>query len=204
MTFKVIKERLPIDEAKNDLKTSSKQDLFLQGRLRWNILINILVITVFVLPFFVPLLVTFILNAYFLLNWFLFLVIAIVKHFKILRTLKRHRITDEEKPKSIDSNYKFIMATFVYKEPIELIAKSLENITQIYGSESCLMIICLEEKTPDLEIKISKIKDNFEKDLCPISSINSYFLTNLGPIPVELISKQMLCPKAQTSKARIF
>ena len=85
MTFKVIKERLPIDEAKNDLKTSSKQDLFLQGRLRWNILINILVITVFVLPFFVPLLVTFILNAYFLLNWFLFLVIAIVKHFKILR-----------------------------------------------------------------------------------------------------------------------
>lgn len=125
MTFRIITEKLAIDESKNKAKTFNKEKLFLQGRLRWNILINILVITIFILPFFVPILVTFILNAYFLINWCIFLLIAAYKHFKIHKTLKSNNRQDEEKPKCVDSKYKFIMATFVYKEPIELMLQVL-------------------------------------------------------------------------------
>lgn len=181
MTFKLITEKLAIDESKNKAKTFNKGKLFLQGRLRWNILINILVITIFILPFFVPILVTFILNAYFLINWCIFLLIAVYKHFKIHKTFKSNR-QDEEKPKCVDSKYKFIMATFVYKEPIELILKSLTNISEIIGSENIIMTICLEERTPDLEKKILLITDNFElrfKEL--IITIHPYGIT--GELP---------------------
>ncbi len=161
MPVKIIREKLKVDETKIESE-KFKYDLFLQGRLRWNILINLIVIALFLSPFLVPTIVTFILNAYFLLNWFVFMLIAIVKHIRINQTLNVFKRSDEENPKVIESKYKYIMATFVYKEPIELILKSLTNVIQIEGSEDCIMTVCLEERTPDLNNKIKQISNTFE------------------------------------------
>lgn len=176
MGVKIIKNRLPIGDEKRIY------DMFLQGRFRWNILINVLVISIVLVPFVLPVLVTITLNGYFVFNWILFLIIATVRHFKIIQTIKKYQVLNEEKRELVESRYKFIMVTVVYMEPQELILKCLQNLYQIQGSEDLIITVCLEEKTPELESKIKQIIENFEskfKEL--IITVHTYGIN--GEIP---------------------
>ena len=44
--------------------------------------------------------------------------------------------------------------TFIYKEPIQLLISTIENIAKMKRSEEIIMLVGFEEKTPDLEEKI--------------------------------------------------
>jgi hypothetical protein len=182
MTINILKGLLKIDDIKNHEKALEKTHIRFKGRLRWNLLINVIVLVIMAIPFFSPLLVTFIFNAYFLFLWLIFIVTATVKHFRIHRSMRRYKkisnmpnpkkITpnygnvengqNEIKPTIIDSKYKYIMATFAYKEPLGLLVKNLNNVSSIYGSEDTIMVVSLEERTPDLEYKITTLSNLFE------------------------------------------
>jgi hypothetical protein len=162
MAIKIIRNKLPIDEDKDEEKSKPADHLLLQGRFRWHILINILVLCTVFVPFFLPVLVAIILNGYFLLNWILFLVIAIIRHFRITQKFKKYENINADKIKFVVSKYNFIMMTVVYMEPIELISKCLQNLHEIEGSEDLIITVCFEEKTSDLEVKIKLIAANFE------------------------------------------
>ena len=45
---------------------------------------------------------------------------------------------------------KHIMMTFAYKEPLELIQCTIDNIVAMERSKSVIMLVGLEEKTPDV------------------------------------------------------
>lgn len=165
MTVSVLRGLLKIENEKKHAKSIEKTNLFFKGRLRWNILINLIIIAVVAIPFLVPILVTFIINAYFVLLWFIFLLIATIKHFRIQYTMyKFKKLIGEknDKPNIVDSKYKYVMTTFAYKEPLDLLLKNLNNISSIHGSEETIMMVCLEERTPDLEYKITTISNLFE------------------------------------------
>jgi hypothetical protein len=159
MPVTVLRGLLKIEDEKIHARSLAKTHLRFKGRIRWNILINVIVLGIMAIPFVTPLLVTFIVNCYFMFIWIIFILCATIKHFRIHKTMNRYdklsRISASEndgKDRVISSKYKFIMSTFAYKEPLGLIIKNLNNISTLYGSEDVVLTVCLEERTPDLGI----------------------------------------------------
>lgn len=161
MTVTVYRNCLKIGDKEKHAEDIKKTELIFKGRLRWNLLINIIVIGIVAVPFLTPLLVSFVLSCYFVFLWFLFILIATYKHFKIHYTMKKFQ-SDNLKSKIIESKFKYIMATFAYKEPMDLIIKNLNNVSSMDGANETIMTICFEEKTPNLEHNISTISNMFE------------------------------------------
>jgi hypothetical protein len=59
--------------------------------------------------------------------------------------------------------YKHIMMTFLYKEPVQLIRNTLANLALMNGSENFILLLGIEEKTPDREATIATIDNEFGK-----------------------------------------
>ena len=136
-----------------------KTDFFCNGRFRWNLLINIGVIGMVALPFFVPTYITLGVNCYYAFFWFIFICFAIRTQVKIAKRMKQKDSTQEQN----SGKYKSIMATFVYREPLELILKTLKNISEQSLAKEIIMSVCMEEKTPDREEKIKQIFDQYKE-----------------------------------------
>jgi hypothetical protein len=54
------------------------------------------------------------------------------------------------------------MMTFLYKEPIELLIETLKNIQTLNNSDKVALVIGIEERTPDKEMKIERIETMFK------------------------------------------
>ncbi len=164
-----------IDETRRE--QLEKTNLFMNGRFRWNILLNLIVIFFILIPFFIRIEILFALNAYFLVFWIIYASISTIRQFKLNSTIKKFKNRDEKKPNGINTikidskqtslpmssinKISFIMVTFVYKETLELINKSLNNIVSLNGAQDLLVTVCLEERTPDIEYKISSLSRDF-------------------------------------------
>lgn len=103
----------------------------------------------------------------------------VIRHFKIYSMTKKYRKNSklDTISEKVASKYNYIFATFAYKEPLEIIKKCLENISNLNESKSLIVAVCLEERTPDLERKIKSI-EQFE-------STFSQLLVTVHPYGVE-------------------
>ena len=151
----VLRDKLPIEDKKNHEKFLKKTNLFFSGRFRWNVFVFLLAIGLILMPIFVSTYVTLGLNCYFVLSWFLFLTFNTIGNFRIMHTLRQ--FADPEKCQTVRTKYKHIFVTFSYKEPLALLQLNLNKFLSINGSKDVILLICLEEKTPDLEMKIREI-----------------------------------------------
>ena len=70
---------------------------------------------------------------------------------------------DEESSKSVEtfpySGFNFCFMIFCYKEPIELITETLKNISLIKYSNNFIVVVAMEERTPDKEDKIKALSE---------------------------------------------
>ncbi|CAF0928183.1 unnamed protein product [Brachionus calyciflorus] len=165
MAVTVISKKLEFDEEKSRQKFLEKTQLRCSGRFRWNILIIIIILVFYALPFFIPLIGVFVINAYFILLWALFAIINIIRHFKIHFMTKKFRTkfsNIDTISENVDGKYQYLMVTFAYKEPEEIILKCLRNIKSLNGSKNVIMAVCLEEGTPNLKEKIASLNKEFE------------------------------------------
>ena len=165
MAVIVLRDRLKIDEGVNHAKFLAKTELFFSGRFRWNIFVFLLAVGLIILPIFIPLIATLAINVYFVLLWFIILVLNTIGNFKVKWTLRKFSSEADVEKASHTTNgkYKNILATFAYKEQLNLLLRTLKMVLSLRGGSDCIMVICLEEKTPDLEKKIHEIEREFDK-----------------------------------------
>lgn len=165
MPTTIIKKLLLLDEEKNRKKTLEKTQLRFSGRLRWNIFIIVIIIPFIVVPFFIPTIAILAINLYFVFFQLLFAIVNVYRNIKIGKTLNEigKKVTKLKTiSNKVDSRFNFIMTTFSYKEPIEIIAKCLKNVTSLRNHEKLIVAVHFEEKTPDLNKKIEYLQENFE------------------------------------------
>ncbi|MEM6254405.1 MAG: hypothetical protein AAF821_15930 [Cyanobacteria bacterium P01_D01_bin.156] len=80
------------------------------------------------------------------------------------------------------SNLSHIVAILIYKEPIDLIEKSLESLRAQTQASKLIVVIGLEEKTPQLEWKQQVIQHNFKDAFQQlIFTVHPYGLPNEIP-----------------------
>ncbi|CAD8133593.1 unnamed protein product [Paramecium octaurelia] len=140
-------------------KMTLKEDKTCGGRFRWNLIINALMIAMAAFPFYIPLEATLGVNCFYASLWLLFTFLAANTLTKIHRTIKKVSIGQEQPP--TPSPIKFILITFLYKEPLELLLKTLQNVSQQRIAKEIVMVVCMEEKTPDKESKINAVFEQF-------------------------------------------
>ena len=164
--FKLLTKPIPENSQKN-IKISHT----CSGRLRFNLIINIIMIGLIGLPFIISSYMTLILNLYFSLLLIIFITLAVHSQIKITKTLKNIRETSQLS----SIKYKYLMCTFVYKEPLKLIKKTLNNIKSLNFSDQVYMVVCMEETTPDKDLKIEKLKSKFSNHFLQlIITIHNY------------------------------
>ena len=132
------------------------------GRFRFNVLFAIIPIAIAVLPFLVPLYVTFAINAFYAIQFIIFLIFATITHCKIFskfnlipkiqqETLKIRGLTN-------------ILMTCVYKEPHDFIITSLKKLRKLDKPGPIILLVCIEEKTPNNVKLIQLIYEEFRND----------------------------------------
>ncbi|CAF1084281.1 unnamed protein product [Rotaria sordida] len=135
-------------------------------RFRWNILFNILVWLIVPFPLWIP----FISNklAYLIipsiqcLFVFMWIIIAILamKNALILY-LNRYRDFLKDVDKSSSKHIRHIVAIICYKEPVDLIARSIQTIADQTEVHRITMVISFEERTPNKEEKCEFLEKKF-------------------------------------------
>lgn len=83
----IIDYPLPETPLKNS-NTKNPTKLWCGGRIRFNIIFNLLVIIIAGIPFFIPTYITFAMNAFYACSWVIFVILAIYTHNKIRKFLK--------------------------------------------------------------------------------------------------------------------
>ena len=63
---------------------------------------------------------------------------------------------------SIDTDIRHIVSVSCYKEPLELITRSVKSLSDQTEVGRISMVISFEEKTPDLQNKCDKLKESFK------------------------------------------
>ena len=167
----IISEALPTKDASK--QRSSPHKLTCGGRMRYNIILNALIVGLVASPFFIPTIATLAINSYFAFLWVCFLILATITQCKIRSTLQHYNklqiktptpeaegdhVTVLDESKSL----KKIMVTFAYKEPLELIVETLENVSKLSQASSVILGISLEQRTPEKDKKIAEISRRFE------------------------------------------
>ena len=70
------------------------------------------------------------------------------------------------------------MMTFIYKEPLQLLTATLDNIKAMAGSEDFIVIVGFEERSPDKENKLKTLEKMY-------SNAFSQLLITVHPFGVE-------------------
>ena len=186
----IISQALPAQDSSKS--KSAPHKLTCGGRMRYNIFLNALVVGIVASPFFIPTIATLAINSYFALLWVCFLIFATVTQCKIRSNLQRYNKTSSKAAKSevegdnvtaIETkSLKKIMVTFAYKEPLELITETLENVSKLSQASSVILGVALEEKTPQKDEKIAEIVRRFENCFAQlIITVHPYGI--VGEIP---------------------
>ncbi|KAM3145255.1 hypothetical protein pb186bvf_002583 [Paramecium bursaria] len=128
----------------------------LSGRIRFNLLFNLIIIVLVAIPFLNN---KFTISLQLILSgWFVVFTILYLIH--TYRLMKQHDLTSVSK-KEYELNFKYIMTTFIYKEPYALISETLKNLSQLNHSKNIILIIGFEERSPNLKETQLLIQENF-------------------------------------------
>ncbi|KAL4486106.1 hypothetical protein ABPG72_012159 [Tetrahymena utriculariae] len=169
-------------------KTKFPKSGFCNGRLRFNLLMNISVIGFIIIPFFVPVIYSIGIGYYFAFQWFIYFMVYLINSIRLMRAYKKQmrkgqkiqnhqnedinsthtNLIDSENNTIIDQTeqkykYKQIMMTFIYKEPIQLLSNTLCNLREMEGSNQFIVAVGFEERSPDIESKIKYLNQQFSE-----------------------------------------
>ena len=125
------------------------------GRCRFSLSFPILALGIFVIPFLVPLSVTLSLNLFYSAQLLFYIILATINHCKIISRLKKNNVV-------INEEIIFIMMTFIYKEPLELIMATLKNLNDSEYKKPYILLICIEGRTPEVKEKIEEMRKQFQ------------------------------------------
>ncbi|CAF1030499.1 unnamed protein product [Rotaria sordida] len=136
-------------------------------RVRWNLLFNLLLWLVVPLPFWVPFLSNKVayciipsIQGVFIFMWTIIAILAAKNVFILFANRKRNfteNIASLEK-----TRIRHIVAISCYKEPLELIATSVQSVANQTEVHRITMVVSFEEKTPDKEEKCKCLDDRFK------------------------------------------
>ncbi|CAF2060155.1 unnamed protein product [Rotaria magnacalcarata] len=136
-------------------------------RFRWNLLFNLLVWLIVPLPFWIP----FVSNklAYYLLPsiqglfvlmWTIIAILALKN--AIILYVNRSRDFTKDCAGQGQKPIRHIVAISCYKEPVDLIARSVETLADQTEVHRITMVISFEERTPDKEKKCNILREKFQ------------------------------------------
>lgn len=151
----IMRDLLPL---RDKVRIKKNLDLFCQGRCRFNLIFVIVPICYLIIPFVVPITLTYALNALYSLQFIIYLILATICHFKI-----RSR-TDPNATMPVPStahNLTHILMTCFYKEPYSLISDTLKELKKQIYTGRYILLLCVEQKTPERERKIQKIVEDY-------------------------------------------
>ncbi|CAF3486602.1 unnamed protein product [Rotaria sp. Silwood1] len=136
-------------------------------RVRWNLLFNLLLWIVVLFPFWIPFLskkVAFIMipsiQGVFVFMWTVIAILA-VKNLVILYANRSHNYA-EDIANLEKTRIRHIVAISCYKEPLELIATSVQSVANQTEVHRIIMVISFEERTPDKEEKCKALNNRFK------------------------------------------
>lgn len=124
-------------------KISKHFNLICGGRLRFTLVFPIVSLLIFSLPFYIPLWGSFILNLFHSAQMVMILIMATTAYYKISLNLASP-LSKEENYQQNFNEMKLIMMTFVYKEPKDLLAGTLNNLLNQTYRHPYTLLICLE------------------------------------------------------------
>ncbi|CAF1119521.1 unnamed protein product [Rotaria sordida] len=128
-------------------------------RLRWNLLFNLLIWLVVLLPFWIPFLSNRV--AFYMISSIQVIAILAVKNVIILY-VNRSRNYTENIASLEKTQIRHIVAISCYKEPLELIATSVQSVANQTEVHRISMVISFEEKTPDKDEKCQCLYNRFK------------------------------------------
>ncbi|CAF4777103.1 unnamed protein product [Rotaria sp. Silwood1] len=136
-------------------------------RLRWNLLFNLLVWLVVPFPFWIPFISNKValymlpsIQGVFVFMWTIIAILA-VKNVFILRM--NHSRKYKENINTLEkTRIRHIVAVSCYKEPIELIATTVQSVADQTEVNRIIMVISFEEKTPEKKKKCQYLQDRFK------------------------------------------
>ncbi|CAF1159934.1 unnamed protein product [Rotaria sordida] len=136
-------------------------------RIRWNLLFNLLLWLVVPLPFWIPFVsnqvALYILPSIQGVIVFMWTIIAILAMKNVFILYANHRCNYAEKIASLEkTRIRHIVAISCYKEPVELIATSVQSVADQTEVQRITMVISFEEKTPDKEEKCKYLNNRFK------------------------------------------
>ncbi|CAF3520095.1 unnamed protein product [Rotaria sp. Silwood1] len=136
-------------------------------RLRWNLLFNLLVWLVVPFPFWIPFISNKValymlpsIQGVFVFMWTIIAILA-VKNVFILR-MNHSRKYKENIDTLEKTRIRHIVAVSCYKEPIELIATTVQSVADQTEVNRIIMVISFEEKTPEKKKKRQYLQDRFK------------------------------------------
>ena len=144
-------------------------------RLRWNLIFNLLILILLPLPIWLPFLteylgvplVSFILlpsiQGFFLLFW----IVVSLQAIRTVSIMYANRDTDfREEVKKLPAKYsenrpRHVAVISCYKEPVDLIAGTIDTLASQTLASEITMVVSFEERTPDLKYKQGALCDRF-------------------------------------------
>ena len=150
-TFKI---DIAYDEDLKDLKEGNK-------RLRWNLVFNVLLLSIIPLPLWLPFVsmdlavsVLAVVQVVFMVCWLTVTLLSWITYFKLWRTKRRQF--------QVNSTQEHLVVIPVYKEPLALLITTIESIeVQESASATINLNISFEERSPDVNKKISALEKRF-------------------------------------------
>ncbi|XP_040563440.1 uncharacterized protein [Lepeophtheirus salmonis] len=160
-------------------------------RLRWNLVFNICIWILITIPFWLPFVPKLNLSIvlYVLLGlqgafsiFFLIVSLLALRALFVVFGYRNYDFTQDEDVKKMLPKLTHLVILSCYKEPIELISKTIQSVASQTMAKNVIMVVGFEEKTPDRlgkQIQIAEKFGNIFQDL--ISSVHPYGVE--GEIP---------------------
>ncbi|CAK92135.1 unnamed protein product (macronuclear) [Paramecium tetraurelia] len=130
-------------------KMTLKEDKTCGGRFRWNLVINAIMIAMAAFPFYLPLEATLGINCFYASLWLLFTCLAVNTLSKIHNTIKK------------SFPYQIYFDHIPLQRTSRITLKTLQNVSQQRIAKEIILVVCMEEKTPDKESKINAVFEQF-------------------------------------------
>ena len=152
-TFKI---DIAYDEDLKDLKEGNK-------RLRWNLVFNVLLLSIIPLPLWLPLVSTDLavsvlplVQVVFMVCWLTVTLLSWLTYFKLWRARKRQF--------QVNNTQEHLVVIPVYKEPLALLITTIESIeVQESAAATINLNISFEERSPDVNKKIAALEKRFSQ-----------------------------------------
>ena len=159
----IISSKLDVQPDKNLNKTK----LCCSGRFRFNLLFLSLAAGIPIIPLFLnSTLIFMIFNLYYSMWWIIFTINYIINQNRIKSKYLCNRVISQEeintKEEKMPLGYNIIFCCYFYKEKLDLLDQAISRISNLDHFKDFLVIIAVEEKTPEKDEKIKFMSEKYK------------------------------------------